>query len=307
MALYQGDNVAFTIDRRTVVESGTDPALFPAPDEFLGAFTGGRILLQNIFATTWAMFLIGPLYTPQQGPGRQGNQIVELARSLDAGEFASEITGRSPNITTNRPIKPVVFGGTVPADLGAVSSPGLRLGIGTGTVATGLIQQVAGIGDLFTTRSFGSGAVRRRLAGASGTQDAAWIVFQLHQGTLEGVTSSLTSQGITGMTVAVDAAGVRSRVIGPMTQRTGRIDVEEVQVLGTRRPGVVELFQGVQVDVNRPVLGEQRVIGIATMDSYEADDLDGDWTIGGQEFTLWQSDRIERGRARVVLTKRTGA
>ena len=288
MALYQGDNVAVSVAQRTVINSGTNPALFPAPPDFEGAFDGGQILVDRLSHLTF-LYLCGPLYEPSVGPGRQGYQIIELAQSLDAGEFRRQDNGLPRRV-------PVIFGGTVPADIAAVTSPVMTLGQSTTTGG-----QVSGVGGLFSLRPS-----LRTTAGANATQDCAWMVFEL----LEGASAPSPQPAIqrtSDMTIRVDSHSVDAVMLGPAVAKSGRLDVTEVRVFGTLPPGVVRLARDVDVELTRPVRGRIEVTGNLIMSGLEDADLDGEWTMDDATWTLATAEAIDRGSATVRLTKRTGA
>lgn len=280
MALFPGDNVAVVVSPRRQLLSGTDPAVFPAPEEaWPDLFTDSRVVLHSLptpgsagFTEVW---LVGPAFPTATGGGRQAERILAYGNALQAGEFKSgEVQ--------------VTFGGDVPADLSAIATPGLEL---HSFGATGLARA----------------DIRGRL-GLTTTQNAAWIRFDLYEGTSQTLTTTPANLVTSTLTITIADSDADILSTGPASPVQGRLDVRSIEVDGTGNRDIV--LQGrrqtVSLGLESPVEGKVRLIGVATLIGADGFDLDGWWTVDGQRWRLEQAEMRDRGTADVRLLRNSG-
>lgn len=267
MALNKGQFYNFTLGRRRVLRSGNDPMLFPAPEgPYKGAFTNGFV------ATNVSEFyLIGALYEPATGYGKAGQQVVEYANALASGVFKNSVA------------VPISFSGTVPASFAGISSPTI-------------IYESVGTSNLFRIDNLGNG--RRSLLGANATQDAPWIKFDLSPATGTAIARDMQ----------VDVSDIVSDILitGPLTPKNGRFEVQKVEAQGTSERAILSVGISASIDFGRPIEGQVLLTGEAILDNMNVDDLDGLWTIDGQEWDFVSGAKFSTDRATVLLSRLTG-
>ena len=270
MSLYPGDNVPVSIGQRRVLLSGTDPAIFPAPlgGRFAGIFDGGRVVVSVVAANTYTLTLLSAPFPRATGGGRNAELVEAFAREIYAGEFATQ----NPE---------VVFGGTVPADLASVPSPGLEMDDGAWGRRSPAISVGAGM-------------------------DAAWILFALHQAGTPHVVPTLAGGSYPDMTIMLSESDADTLVSGPESPVDGRLTVREVEVFGTTTETLIRIGARSSIEVNQPIGGQVRISGEMVGATFTALDMDGEWTVDGERWELARAQMTGRGTARVELTQPTG-
>ena len=267
MALNKGQFYNFTLDRRRVLRSGNDPMLFPAPQgAYRGAFTNGFVV-----TNVQEFYLIGALYETAVGSGKAGQQVVEYANALASGVFKNSVA------------VPISFSGTVPATFLSIPSPTIS-------------YSSVGTGNLFRIDNLGS--ARRSALGANASQDAPYIKFNISPSAGMGVARSMQ----------VDVSDIVSDILitGPLTQKTGRFEVKEVEARGTSERAILNVGISASIDFGRPIEGQVLLTGEAILDNMNVDDLDGLWTIDGQEWDFVSGAKFSTDRATVLLSRLTG-